>query len=137
MRYWLMKSEPDAYPWSKLAADGRGQWDGVRSHEAANNMKAMQLGDRAFFYHSNIGKEVVGVMEIVGVYRPDPTDPTGVWGLVDVAPVVAVKTPVTLQQMKQDKRLTGLVFLRQSRLSVSPVGAVEWKLICKLAGIKA
>ena len=137
MRYWLMKSEPDAYPWSKLVADGRGQWDGVRSHQAASNMKAMQLGDRAFFYHSNIGKEVVGVMAIVATYCSDPKDATGVWGLVDVAPVVAVKTPVTLQQMKQDKRLAGLVFLRQSRLSVSPVGAVEWKLICKLAGIKA
>ena len=137
MQYWLMKSEPDAYPWSKLVADGRGQWDGVRSHQAANNMKAMRLGDRAFFYHSNIGKEIVGVMEIVGVFRPDPTDPNGIWGLVDVAPIAPVKTPVTLLQMKQDKRLSGLIFLRQSRLSVSPVGSVEWKLVCKLAGIKA
>ena len=137
MQYWLMKSEPDAYPWSKLVADGRGQWDGVRSHQAANNMKAMRLGDRAFFYHSNIGKEIVGVMEIVGVFRPDPTDPTGTWGLVDVAPIAPAKTPVTLLQMKQDKRLSGLIFLRQSRLSVSPVGSVEWKLVCKLAGIKA
>ena len=127
MQYWLMKSEPDAYPWSKLVADGRGQWDGVRSHQAANNMKAMRLGDRAFFYHSNIGKEIVGVMAIVGVYRPDPADPTGIWGLVDVAPIAAAKTPVTLLQMKQDKRLAGLVFLRQSRLSVSPIGSLEWK----------
>jgi predicted RNA-binding protein with PUA-like domain len=137
MNYWLMKSEPDAYAWSKLAADGRGHWDGVRNHQAANNLKAMRRGDRAFFYHSNIGKEIVGVMEIAREHYPDPTDPTGKWVMVDVKPVVAVKTPVTLAQLKTEPKLAGLLFLRQSRLSVSPVGAAEWRIICKLAGVRA
>lgn len=137
MKYWLMKSEPDVYPWSKLVADGRGHWDGVRNHQAAANLKAMAVGDRAFFYHSNIGKEIVGVMAIARTHYPDPTDATGKWGMVDVTPVAAAKTPVTLAQMKGEPRLAGLAFLRQSRLSVSPVGPVEWKLLCKLAGIAA
>lgn len=137
MKFWLMKSEPDAYPWAKLVADGRGAWDGVRNPQAANNLRAMRKGDRAFFYHSNVGKEVVGAMTIVGEARPDPSDKSGRWVLVDVAPLAPAKTPVTLVQMKADKRLAGLIFLRQSRLSVSPVGATEWKLICKLGGIDA
>ncbi|MBL8567997.1 MAG: EVE domain-containing protein [Phreatobacter sp.] len=137
MKYWLMKSEPDVYPWSKLVADGRGHWDGVRNHQAAINLKAMKVGDRAFFYHSNIGKEIVGVMTIARTAYPDPTDPTGRFVMVDVAPLAAVKTPVTLAQMKAEPKLAELVFLRQSRLSVSPVGAAEWKLLCRMAGIPA
>ena len=137
MKYWLMKSEPDVYPWSKLVADGRGHWDGVRNHQAAANLKAMAVGDRAFFYHSNIGKEIVGVMTIARTHYPDPTDTTGKWGMVDVTPLAAAKTPVTLAQIKSDPRFAGLALLRQSRLSVSPVGAAEWKLLCKLAGIAA
>ena len=137
MKYWLMKSEPDAYPWSKLAADGVGKWDGVRNHQAAANLRAMKVGDRAFFYHSNIGKEIVGTMEIVKTWHPDPTDETGKWGMVGVKPLHAAKTPVTLAQIKEDEALAGMALLRQSRLSVQPVTAAEWKRICKLAGMAA
>lgn len=137
MQHWLMKSEPDVYPWSKLVADGRGTWDGVRNHQAAANLKAMKVGDRAFFYHSNLGKEVVGVMTVARTAYPDPTDPTGKWVAVDVTPVIAAAAPVTLAQMKAEPRLAGLIFLRQSRLSVSPVGTAEWKTICRMAGIAA
>ena len=137
MKFWLMKSEPDAYPWAKLAADGRGSWDGVRNHQAANNLRAMKLGDRAFFYHSSVGKEIVGAMTIVREAYPDPSAEDGNWVMVDVAPLAPAKTPVTLVLMKADKRLAGLLFLRHSRISVSPVGAAEWKLICRLGGIAA
>lgn len=137
MKHWLMKSEPDAYPWSKLVADGRGGWDGVRNHQAANNLRAMKLGDRAFFYHSNEGKEIVGAMTIVREAYPDASATEGSWVMVDVAPLAPAKTPVTLVQMKADKRLSGLLVVRHSRLSVSPVGAAEWKLICRLGGIAA
>ncbi|MBI3454041.1 MAG: EVE domain-containing protein [Rhodospirillales bacterium] len=137
MNYWLMKSEPAAYPWSKLVADKRGHWDGVRNHQASNNMKAMKIGDRAFFYHSTEGKEIVGVMEVVREYYPDTTDPEGKWVMVDVKPLMAVKTPVTLAAIKAGPRLKNLALVRQSRLSVVPVGAAEWKLLCKMAGIAA
>lgn len=137
MKYWLMKSEPDVYPWSKLVADGVGHWDGVRNHQAAANLRAMQAGDRAFFYHSNIGKEIVGTMEIVKTWHPDPTDETGKWGMVGVKPLHAAKTPVTLARIKEDEALAGMALLRQSRLSVQPVSAAEWKRICKLAGMAA
>ena len=137
LKYWLMKSEPDVYGWSKLVADGRGAWDGVRNAQAANNLRAMKKGDRAFFYHTGEAKEIVGAMEIVGEARPDPTDTTGRWVLVDVKPLAPAKTPVTLAQLKADKRFAGLMVVRHSRISVSPVGAAEWKLICKLAGIAA
>lgn len=135
MRYWLMKSEPDVYGWDKLVADGKGHWDGVRNPTAAGNLKAMKVGDRAFFYHSNIGKEIVGVMEITREAYPDKTDPTGKWVMVDVKPVAPVKTPVTLAQVKADKRLKDMALVRFSRLSVQPVTPAEWKLICRLAGM--
>jgi predicted RNA-binding protein with PUA-like domain len=137
MRYWLMKSEPDVYPWSKLVADGIGHWDGVRNHQAAANLRAMQVGDRAFFYHSNIGKEIVGTMEIVKTWHPDPTDETGKWGMVGVKPLQPARTPVTLAQIKTDPALADMALLRQSRLSVQPVAAAEWQRICKLAGVPA
>lgn len=136
-RYWLMKSEPDVYPWSRLVADGRGHWDGVRNHQAAANLRAMAVGDRAFFYHSNIGKEIVGAMEIVRTWYPDHTDPTGKWGMVDVAPVAPARTPLPLAEIKTDPALATMVFLRQSRLSVSPVDPEAWAHICRRAGIDA
>lgn len=135
MNYWLMKSEPDAYSWDRLVREGRGHWDGVRNAQASRNMKAMKKGDRAFFYHSNIGKEIVGVMEIVREYYPDHTDPTGKWGMVDVAPLKPAKQPVTLAQIRADKRFADLALVRQSRLSVMPVSAAHWSLLCKMAGI--
>lgn len=136
MRYWLMKSEPDAYAWDQLVRDGSGHWDGVRNAQAASNLKAMAVGDRAFFYHSNIGKEIVGVMEIVRTWYPDHTDRTGRWGMVDVVPVAPAKSPVTLAQIKADARLSGLALVRQPRLSVMPVAPAHWKIICRMAGIE-
>ncbi|HEX2115401.1 MAG TPA: EVE domain-containing protein [Alphaproteobacteria bacterium] len=137
MQYWLMKSEPDAYGWDRLIKEGRGHWDGVRNPTAANNLRAMKKGDRAFFYHSNIGKEIVGVMEIVREAYPDKTDDTGRWVMVDVAPVAPAKTPVTLAQIKADPRFKDLALVKFSRLSVQPVSAAHWKALCKLAGIQA
>jgi predicted RNA-binding protein with PUA-like domain len=136
MQYWLMKSEPDAYSWSKLVADGKGHWDGVRNHQASNNLKAMRKGDRAFFYHSNIGKEIVGVMEIVREHYPDRTDPDGKWVMVDVKPLFPVKQPVTLAQVKAEPRLKDLLLVRHSRLSVVPVAPAEWRIICAMAGLE-
>ena len=137
MQYWLMKSEPDVYPWSRLVADGRGHWDGVRNHQASRNLRTMQVGDRAFFYHSNIGKEIVGTMQVARTWYPDHTDPTGKWGMVDVVPLSAARTPLTLADIKADPALAGMALLRQSRLSVGPVTAAEWKHICARIGAKA
>ena len=137
MQYWLMKSEPDVYGWDKLVRDGRGSWDGVRNWTARGNLNAMKKGDRAFFYHSNIGKEIVGVMEIAREAYPDKTDDTGRWVMVDVVPVAPAKTPVTLEQIKADKRFADLALVKYSRLSVQPVSAAHWKTLCKMAGIKA
>jgi len=135
--HWLMKSEPEAFSWDDLVAQKKAPWDGVRNHQAANNMKAMKLGERAFFYHSVDEKRIVGILEIVGLYRPDPTDATGKFGLVDVAPVKPVKRPVTLAEIKAEPRLANLLLVRQSRLSVVPIGEAEWKLICKMAETEA
>ena len=137
MQYWLMKSEPDVYPWSRLVADGRGHWDGVRNHQAARNLRSMQVGDHAFFYHSNIGKEIVGTMEVARTWYPDHTDPTGKWGMVDVVPLAAARTPLSLADIKADPALAGMALLRQSRLSVGPVTAAEWKHICARIGARA
>lgn len=137
MARWLVKSEPFKYSWDQMVADGRTHWNGVRNHQASNNLKAMRVGDRAFFYHSNEGLEVVGVVEIVREYYPDPSDPAGRFGMVDVAPVMPVATPVTLKQIKADPLLQGMALVRQSRLSVCPVSDEEWARVCELAGIAA
>jgi len=137
MAYWLMKSEPGTYGWNDLVEAGRDHWDGVRNHQAANNLKAMEVGDRAFFYHSVNEKRIVGVMEIVKTYYPDPTDPGGRFGMVDVVPVMPVKTPVTLADIKADSRLADLPLIRQSRLSVMPVSETHWRILCEKAGIEA
>ncbi len=134
MAYWLLKSEPFKYSWDQMVKDGRTHWDGVRNHQAAANLKAMQVGDRAFFYHSNEGKEIVGVVEIVRTAYPDPSDEAGRFVMVDVAPVGPVKRPVTLAEMKADPELADLALIRQSRLSVVPVSDAHWALISKLAG---
>ena len=118
-----------------MVKDGRTHWDGVRNFQAANNMRAMKQGDRAFFYHSNEGKEIVGVVEIVRPFYPDPADPGGKFGMVDVAPVEPVKQPVGLAEMKGVPELAGMALLRQSRLSVCPVSDAEWSVICRMAGI--
>lgn len=135
MAYWLMKSEPDAYSWQQLMVDKRAKWDGVRNHQAANNMKAMQVGDEALFYHSNIGLAAVGIMKIIKTAYLDPSDPTARFVMVDVAPVKPLPNPVTLQAMKHEVALRNLAMLRQVRLSVSPVTASEWQKILKMGGL--
>lgn len=133
-QYWLMKSEPDAYAWDQLVQDGSGIWDGVRNHSAKLNMKAMKVGDEALFYHSNIGKECVGIMEIVEESFPDPTaDEGSPWVVVRVAPVRALAHPVTLAAIKAEPRLADMDLIRQSRLSVGRVTPAEWKLILKMS----
>ncbi len=134
MRYWLVKSEPSAYSWSQMVKDGRTNWSGVRNHQAAANLKAMKKGDQAFFYHSNEGKEIVGVVEIVKEAYPDPTDETGKFVMVDVKPAKALKTPVTLAAIKSNPALKSMALVKQSRLSVCPVTAEEYKEIAKHGG---
>ncbi len=137
MAYWLVKSEPFKYSWDQMVADGRTHWDGVRNYQAANNLKAMQLGDRAFFYHSNEGKEIVGVVEIARTAYPDPSDESGRFVMVDVKPLMAVPKPVTLAEIKADPRLAEFALVRQSRLSVVPVRDAEWAMLCAMAGMSA
>lgn len=137
MRYWLLKSEPSAYSWDQLVKDGRTNWSGVRNFQAANNLKAMKNGDRAFFYHSNEGLDIVGIVEIVKEAYPDPSDKQGRFVMVDVRPLQPVKKPVTLAAIKAEPKLADLALVRQSRLSVVPVAAEEWRVICKMAGVPA
>ena len=137
MAHWLLKSEPSSYSWERLVADRRTHWDGVRNPQAQNNLRAMQPGDRAFFYHSGAGKDIVGVAEVVRTFYPDPNDKSGKLGMVDIAPVMPVKHPVTLAAIKANPELAGLSLIRQSRLSVCPVGEQEWAVICGMAGIPA
>jgi predicted RNA-binding protein with PUA-like domain len=135
MAYWLLKSEPSSYSWDRLVADRRTNWDGVRNPQALNNMRAMRLGDRAFFYHSNEGKAIVGVAEVVKEFYPDPTDKSGKLGMVDIKPMMAAAVPVNLKAMRGNPELAGLSLLKQSRLSVCPVSETEWATLCKMAGI--
>jgi predicted RNA-binding protein with PUA-like domain len=137
MAYWLMKSEPFKYSWERLVKEGRTHWDGVRNYQAAANLKAMKAGDRAFFYHSNEGLAVVGICEIAKTAYPDPSDETGKFVMVDVKPVMAMKTPVTLVAIKAEPRLEGIALIRQPRLSVMPIAPEHWKLICKMGGVPA
>jgi len=137
MNYWLMKSEPSVYGWDNLVNDKRTSWSGVRNHQASNNLKAMKIGDRAFFYHSNEGLAVVGIMEIAKTYYPDPSDEAGKFGMVDVKPVTSFKTPVTMADIKKTAKLKDMVLVKNSRLSVQPVTAEEWKLVCQMGGVKS
>jgi predicted RNA-binding protein with PUA-like domain len=136
MAYWLLKSEPSSYSWDRLLADGRTHWDGVRNAQALNNLRAMQLGDRAFFYHSNEGKQIVGVVEVVRTFYPD-ADKSGKLGMVDIRPVMPAATPVGLPAMRANPELSDLSLLKQSRLSVCPVTNPEWITLCIMAGIPA
>ncbi len=137
MAYWLVKSEPGAWSWDDHVKAGVAEWDGIRNHQAAANMKAMKVGDRAFFYHSVNEKCIVGILEVVTGYYPDPTDPTMRFGMVDFKAVTPVKDPVTLRRIKDDGRLDHLALVRQSRLSVMPVDAAAWRIICAMAGVPA
>jgi len=133
MNYWLMKSEPDVFSYADLVKKGKAEWDGVRNHAAQLHMKAMRKGDLAFFYHSNIGVEAVGIMEIVEEAAPDSTDETGTWIAVHVAPPPTLDRPVTLKTMKADPALADMVMLRQSRLSVAPLTPQQFEHIVALS----
>lgn len=132
-QYWLMKSEPDVYSWDDLVEEGEGTWDGVRNHAAKLHLQAMKKGDEAFFYHSNIGLEVVGIMAISVPGLTDPKDETGKWAAVKVKPVKKLARGVTLKEIKANPELAGMEMLRQSRLSVAPVRPEEWKEIVAMA----
>jgi predicted RNA-binding protein with PUA-like domain len=133
MAHWLLKSEPFKYSWEMMVRDGRTHWDGVRNHQAALNLKAMRVGDQAFFYHSNEGKEIVGIVEIVREAYPDPSDAAARFVMVDVAPIRVVKHFVTLAAMKAEPELSELALIRQSRLSVVPVSELHWKKILQMS----
>jgi predicted RNA-binding protein with PUA-like domain len=135
MAHWLVKSEPDAFSWDQQVANGVEPWTGVRNALAANNLRAMRIGDRAFFYHSNIGKEVVGIVEVVREAYPDPTDETGRWVCVDMKAVRPVPQPVTLAAIKAAPELAELALVRQSRLSVMPVSDPHWAILCRMGGL--
>ena len=133
-RFWLVKSEPDAFGWDQQVAHGVEPWTGVRNHAAKLNLKAMRVGELAFFYHSNVGKEIVGVVEVVRAAYPDPTADSGDWVCVDMRAVGPMPVPVTLAVLKADPAFAGLALIRQSRLSVAPVSAAHWQLICQRGG---
>ena len=130
--YWLCKSEPMKYSFADLMRDKKTRWDGVRNHLAAKHLKAMQLGDECFFYHSNEGLAIVGLMKVIKTAYPDPSDATGKFVCVDVAPVKAAKNPLTLAEIKTHPVLGQMVFVKQSRLSVSPVNLAEARLVLAL-----
>lgn len=137
MAYWLVKSEPDAFSWDQQVSNEVEPWTGVRNHQARRNLAAMRVGDRAFFYHSNIGREIVGVVEVVREAYPDPTaetDGKGGWVCVDVRAVGPMPRPVTLAEIKATPELAELDLLRQSRLSVVGVSDAHWQLLCGMGG---
>ena len=138
MEYWLMKSEPSTWSWEqqiKVGSKGEG-WDGVRNYQASNNMKKMKKGDLCFFYHSVKERDIIGIVKVKNEYRPAPTDKSERFGMVTVVAVKPLKNRVNLDQIKEDKRLSHLALVKQSRLSVMPIDAKSWKIICNLGGIK-
>jgi predicted RNA-binding protein with PUA-like domain len=139
MAYWLMKTEPDTYSWDQQVKKGaKGEpWSGVRNHQAKQNLMKMNKGDRAFFFHTGDAKEVVGVVEVIREHYPDPTAKAGEpWVAVDVKAVAPMQKPVTLAAARAEPALKGMVLVNNTRLSVQPVTAAEWKTICKLGGVK-
>ena len=134
--YWLVKQEPDAYPFAQLVKDKKTHWDGVRNYQARNNMQAMKKGDLVLYYHSNEGKEVVGVARVIKESYPDPTTDDERWVVVDVEPVKALAEPVTLAQIKDDAKLRDIPLVKQSRLSVMPMPKPAFDRIVKLGGVK-
>ena len=137
MRYWLFKSEPEAWSWNDQVAKGDSgeEWDGVRNYQARNFMRDMKLGDRGFFYHSQTEKAVVGIVEIIAEAHPDSKADDPRWECVDIKAVEPVKTPVTLETIKGDPRLSDMMLVKSPRLSVQPVSESEWRIICDMAGV--
>jgi predicted RNA-binding protein with PUA-like domain len=138
MAHWLFKSEPSAWSWDQMVAAGAEGtfWNGVRNHLAKQQLMAMKLGERGFFYHSNADKAIVGIVEVIRTYYPDHTDASGKFGMVDVKAVEPLKTPVTLARIKAEPRLSAMVLVNNSRLSVQPVTEEEWELILSMGGSK-
>jgi predicted RNA-binding protein with PUA-like domain len=137
MAYWLLKSEPDEWSWDQQKKAGRkgAEWEGVRNFQARANMRKMKKGDLGFFYHTGIEKQVVGIVEVVKEAHPEANDKTGTWDCVDVAAVADLPKPVTLADVKANPNLKDMVLARVPRLSVQPVTAPEWSMICKLGGL--
>ncbi len=137
MAYWLFKSEPDAWSWDQQVAKGDEgeEWNGVRNYQARNNMRQMKVGDRGFFYHSNIGKEIVGIVEVCAESHPDSTTDDPRWECVDIRAIKPVPRPVTLDEAKADPRLSEMALVKNTRLSVQPVTEDEWNIVCELAGL--
>jgi len=138
MRYWLFKSEPSTWSWDQQKAKGEAgeEWDGVRNYQARNNMREMEVGDRGFFYHSQTEKAVVGVVEVIAKAHPDSTTDDERWECVDIKAVSDMSTPVTLEMAKGDPRLSDMILVNNSRLSVQPVTEAEWRVVCELGGLK-
>jgi predicted RNA-binding protein with PUA-like domain len=135
--FWLFKSEPDAFSWTDLVSRGEAgePWEGVRNYLARNNMRAMRIGDLGFFYHSNEGKEIVGICEVSALAHPDPKDDTGTWECVDVRAVVAMPRPVTLVDVRANRKLADMSLVNTSRLSVQPVTRAEWNEVCRMGNL--
>lgn len=137
MAYWLFKTEPETFSWEDQKKRGaKGEpWSGVRNFQAAKNMKAMKRGDRGFFYHTGEERRIVGIVEVIAEYKPDPTDESGRFGLVDVKAIEEFKTPVTLAEIRTNPQLSEMVLVRNSRLSVQPVTDGEWQILCRAGGL--
>ena len=135
MAHWLLKSEPDDWSWTEQVAKGRdgAEWTGIRNFSAQNHLRAMKKGEQAFFYHTGKERAIVGIVKVIAEAHPDSTD--SAWSAIDVAAVKALKTPVTLEQIKADKRFAGMALVRISRLSVQPVSDAEWRALCKMGGV--
>ena len=136
MNYWLIKSEPFKYSWDQLVNEKKTYWDGVRNYLARNYLKAMKKGDKIFFYHSNEGLEIVGIVKVIKEFYQDPTTPEPAWVVVDIAPVKKLKKPITLTQIKAEKDLQEMSLIKSMRLSVQPVREEEWNKILEMAGEK-
>ena len=133
MKYWLLKSEPDAWSWDNQVKEGASMWDGVRNYQARNNLKEMKKNDLCFFYHSVTERSIVGIVKVVKEYYPDPTDKTGRFVVVDVKATKKLKNPVSLDQIKENSNLQGIALVKQSRLSVMPLKKTEWDIIIKMS----
>ena len=133
MKYWLLKSEPDAWSWENQVKEGASMWDGVRNYQARNNLKEMKKNDLCFFYHSVTERSIVGIVKVVKEYYPDPTDKTGRFVVVDVKATKKLKNPVSLDQIKENSKLQDIALIKQSRLSVMPLKKTEWDIIIKMS----
>tara|TARA_B100000963_G_scaffold317994_1_gene298782 strand:+ start:125 stop:535 length:411 start_codon:yes stop_codon:yes gene_type:complete len=135
MNYWLLKSEPSAWSWDNQVKEGPSMWDGVRNYQARNNLKEMKKNDLCFFYHSVTERSVVGIAKVVKEHYPDPTDKTGRFVVVDIKAIKKMKNPVSLDQIKENKKLKNIALIKQSRLSVMPIKKIEWEEIIKLSSM--